>query len=83
MIHDIKYSMKRDLMEVDKFGYVDLREAGLNNSIPAAVNVDELSFNDIEDPSTIVGKPSDIFDAINMNVSISNNPLNYVEKDDE
>lgn len=53
-----------DICEVDQFGFVDLRIAFETHTIPGDLNPDDMSFNEIDDPSSIIGKPSDIFSAI-------------------
>lgn len=65
MIHGaIEFNSIVDLCEVDQFGYVDLRNAYETHTIPGDLNPDDLSFNEIDDPSSILAKPSDIFSAI-------------------
>lgn len=61
---DIVFNPVVDLCEVDQFGYVDLRNALETHTVPGDLNPDDMSYNEIDDPSSIVGKPSDIFSAI-------------------
>lgn len=56
----------RDLRAVEPLGFVDLQEALVNHNIPSQIADTEDSYNGIEDPSSILGKPSDIFDALRM-----------------
>lgn len=65
MIHDaIEYNELVDINEVDQIGYVDLRMAYETQTIPGNLNPEDMSYNDIDDPASIAGKPSDIFGAI-------------------
>lgn len=66
----VKYDPIKDLQEVDQFGFINLREAVANGVIPASAQVTEDSYNEIEDLNSIVGKPSDIFEAMQFGVSI-------------
>lgn len=65
------YNKDRDLEEVDQIGYVDLRKAFETNTIAGNLDVDTLQFNGIEDPETIAGKPSSVFDAVQMSHEIA------------
>lgn len=53
-----------DLHEVDQFGYVDINEAFYSGSVIGDLNVDEQSYNDIDDPRSVGFKPRDHFEAI-------------------
>ena len=58
------YNPVTDLSPVDEFGFIDLVECLAKGEVPASIgNTDEL-YNDIDDPSTIIGKPRDNFEAI-------------------
>lgn len=61
-----KYNEVCDLSPVDQFGFVDLNECLANGEVPSTVSDTEDSYNGIEDPSEILGKPSDVFDAYRM-----------------
>lgn len=56
----------KDMAEVEQFGYINLAQAYANGVVEGSANPDQLSFNQIEDPASIMGKPSDEFEAINM-----------------
>lgn len=61
---DLVYDKVRDLEEVDQFGAIDLRTAFLNNCVPDNVEISAESFNGVEDAQSLIGRPSDVFDAI-------------------
>lgn len=64
MIENPLFNSEIDDAEVDQFGFVDMREAIANNVIVGNADINQQSFNNIEDPSTIIGKPRDIFQAM-------------------
>lgn len=63
---DFIFDPVRDLQDVDQFGFVDLNEAIANGVVPSDLNVNEETFNGIEDPRSIIGKPMDTFEAYRM-----------------
>lgn len=67
------YNPMCDRFAVEPFGYVNLVEAVENGTVPSSINNVESEYNDIEDPSTIIGKPGDIFELYRMNDYIKTN----------
>ena len=67
---NIRFDKNRDVQEVDQFGFVDLVKAFQNGYVPGDLEGDDSAYNDIEDPSSIVGKPHDPFEAMRMQDSI-------------
>lgn len=66
----LNYDPVKDIAEVDQFGFVNITNAFKNGYVPgsnASVHVD---FDHAEDPSAIVGKPSDVFEAYRMQDSL-------------
>lgn len=60
----IEYDPLADIAPVDQFGFVDLHEAFLNASIPGELNTEAENYNGVDDPDSLLGRPSDVFDAI-------------------
>lgn len=58
------YDPIKDIAPVDQFGFVDLRSAFVNASIPGDLSFSEESFNGVEEPRSLVGRSSDVFEAI-------------------
>lgn len=58
------YQDNVDVGEVDQFGVVDLRSAYVNHAVPENVEISADTFNGVEDASSLLGRPSDVFDAI-------------------
>ena len=55
-----------DKTPVSDTGFVDLKTAFVNNSIPSQVSGSDSDYNGIDDPGSILGKPSDVFEAMEM-----------------
>lgn len=66
IIKECKYDELRDVAPVDQFGFVNLNECLANGEVPATIADSEDTYNGIEDPSSIIGKPRDIFEAYSM-----------------
>lgn len=62
MYRNCKYDEVADIQAVDVTGYIDVAEAIRNGYVPASIEVDEMSYNEIEDPSTIMHNASDVFE---------------------
>lgn len=62
----IKFNDVADVQDVDQFGFIDLNECLENGQVPSTISDTEASYNDIDDPASILGKPSDVFDAYKM-----------------
>lgn len=74
MLCECKYDPKVDLKPVSPFGAVDLVSAMRTGSVPANIRASENSFNEIDNPNSISGRPSDIFEEAQM----SKATLDYV-----
>lgn len=66
MICKCEYNDIVDIKEVDQFGFIDLNECMANGQVPSSVSNTEDEYNDIIDPSSILGKPHDVFEAYRM-----------------
>lgn len=66
IIKNAMYDEERDNAPVCQYGFVDLSAAIANGAVPSSISNTEVEYNDIEDPSTILGKPHDIFEAYRM-----------------
>lgn len=60
----------RDIQAVDPTGGLDLAKAHAMSSVPANIAAEELQYNDIDDPRSIGGRPSDSFEAVQMSKSV-------------
>ena len=73
MYCECKFDPIKDSMAVEPFGFVNLIEAVENGCVPSFISNVEDNYNGIEDPSTIMGKPRDVFEAYRMNDYIKAN----------
>lgn len=55
---------------VDQFGFVDVVKILTTNSLPAMETDGSNTYNGIDDPSSILGKPHDVFEAMAMQQAI-------------
>lgn len=60
------YNEKADNHSVDQFGYVNLAESLRNGVVPSEIADSEPAYNEIDDPSSIMGKPHDVFEAYSL-----------------
>lgn len=60
------YNPQRDLCKVSQVGFIDLTKAFASGVVPDKIADSEASYNGIEDPASILGKPSDVFEALEM-----------------
>lgn len=67
-----EYDPQVDIEEVDQFGFVDLRAAYETHTIPGDLTASEESFNGVEDPDSLLGRASDVFDSIRKGQRVEN-----------
>ncbi len=60
------YNPLVDVSPVSQTGYVDLKAAFYNGSVPSDLDSSSISYNEIDDPDNIIGRPEDIFEASRM-----------------
>lgn len=65
------YDPVRDIQAVSQTGAVDLAKANAMSSIPASLSAEQLSYNEIDDPRSIAGRPSDVFEAAQASKAIT------------
>lgn len=58
------FDTERDLKEVEPFGFIDLKNAFVERCVPSQVGESDSDYNGIDNPESILGKPSDVFDAL-------------------
>lgn len=61
-----------DKEPVSQTGFVDLKSALVNNCVPADLASTEDVYNGIDDPASILGKPRDTFEAMEMQKYVNN-----------
>ena len=59
------YNPVSDLHCVDPLSSgIDLRSAYVNGAVPGNVTASDMDYNDVDDPSSMMNRPSDAFEAI-------------------
>lgn len=66
LIKSAKYNKAKDIASVDQFGFVDVTKAFESGMVPSSIAPSDEQYNDIDNPDSILGKPSDIFEAYRM-----------------
>lgn len=69
MVYNFKPYDKKpigDLHMVEQFAAVDLRVAAATGIVPGDASITEASYNGIENPASMLGKPDDVFAAYRM-----------------
>lgn len=61
------YDPEKDIRAVDPFGFINLHDAYENHNVPTQVSDEIANYNGIDDPDSMIGTPSDIFEAYRMN----------------
>lgn len=56
----------KDIREVDSIGYIDLATVLKSGIVPSNIDESLIQYNGIEEPSSIIGSPSDVFEAYRM-----------------
>lgn len=62
MFRDCKYDAEKDIQSVDNVGWIDLGEAIKNGYVPGSIDADEMAYNEIEDPASMMNYASDVFE---------------------
>lgn len=61
-IINCRYDEVKDLQAVDTVGWIDIAEAIKNGYVPASIEADDMTYNDIENPESIMHNASDVFE---------------------
>lgn len=72
MKQSIYFDKTKDIKEVDQFGFVDLGLCLKTGLVPSDVTASVSNYNGIDDPQSIIGSPSDVFEAMRMHDEIKN-----------
>lgn len=58
------YDPVRDLAPVDQFGFIELKSALAESVVPSQLPDSDSDYNGIDEPDKVLGKPRDIFEAM-------------------
>lgn len=67
-----RFNPARDLCPVSQTGFIDLNSAFASGVVPSVAPNADVDYNGIEDPGSILGKPHDVFEAIEMESYVKN-----------
>lgn len=71
VVEKCPFNPKVDKSPVSLLGYVDLKSAMVNHALPSQIAESEADYNGIEDPASIMGRPTDVFEAMEMQSHIN------------
>lgn len=83
IVFDCNFDPVVDITPVDQYGYVDMKSALANSVVPSVMPGAEVDYNGIDDPASIIGKPSDIFEAIDMQKAAEVSAANSADTSNE
>ena len=66
LVKSCRFNPVRDVSSVSQTGFIDLKNAFANNCVPSQIVGEDTDYNGIDDPSSILGSPSDVFEAMEM-----------------
>lgn len=58
------FDPKKDLHEVDQFGFVNIRDAFVNGTIEGSLSFEAEKYNGVSDASVMLHRPLDQFEAL-------------------
>lgn len=64
------YNPRTDLRDVDNGAIIDINDILRTGVVPSTINFAPMSFNGIDEPSSIIGSPRDTFDAYRLHEQI-------------
>lgn len=70
IVTECNYDPVRDLQPVDQFGFIDLKVALASSSVPSQMPDSDTDYNGIDEPDMVLGKPRDIFEAIDSQMAL-------------
>ena len=70
IVYDTPFDPARDITPVDQYGFIDMKTAFDSSIVPSQLPESDSDYNGIDDPSDIVGKPRDIFEAIDSQKAV-------------
>lgn len=70
IVSDCVFDPVRDLAPVDQYGFIDLKVALASSNIPSQLPDSDSDYNGIQNPEAVLGKPRDIFEAIDAQAAL-------------
>lgn len=82
IVKDCPYNPVRDLAPVEQFGFIELKDALANSIVPSQMPESETDYNGIDEPDKVLGKPRDIFEAMDAQKAAEQLAASQGEKED-
>lgn len=82
-VKECMFDPVKDLTPVDQFGFVDLKVALAESVVPSQMPGADSDYNGIDDPGQVLGKPSDIFEALDAQKALEASASAADNGDDE
>ena len=82
IVKDCPFDPVRDLSPVEQFGFIELKDALANSIVPSQMPDSETDYNGIDEPDKVLGKPRDIFEAMDAQKTAEQFALSEGEKED-
>lgn len=64
IVTECTFDPVRDIAPVEQFGFIDLKVSLDSSIVPSQMPESSSDYNGIDDPNKILGKPHDVFEAI-------------------
>ena len=82
IVKDCPFNPVRDIAPVDQFGFIELKDALASSVVPSQMPDSETDYNGIDEPDKVLGKPRDIFEAMDAQKAAEQLASSEGEKDD-
>lgn len=82
IVKDCPYNPVRDLAPVEQFGFIELKDALANSIVPSQMPESDTDYNGIDEPDKVLGKPHDIFEAMDAQKAAEQLASSEGEKED-
>lgn len=82
IVKDCPFDPVRDIAPVDQFGFIELKDALANSIVPSQMPESETDYNGIDEPDKVLGKPRDIFEAMDAQKAAEQLASSEGEKED-
>lgn len=76
-----KFNKCRDIRQVDQFGFVDINKSVSEGFVPNDLGDPSVGYDALDvDPESIIGKPSDTFEAMRLQDTLASGIRNDIQK---
>lgn len=82
IVKDCLFDPVRDIAPVEQFGFIELKDALANSIVPSQMPESETDYNGIDEPDKVLGKPRDIFEAMDAQKAAEQLASSEGEKED-